>query len=79
LVIVEWCLERVRDFSAAHPSAPVTRLGCASSWEGTQLGQLTPTDQRDISHHMMSCPAYKVRGRRRKGWDIQSYDVCLLK
>ena len=26
--------------------------GCTRSWEGTQRGQLTPTDQRDIPYHM---------------------------
>ena len=40
--------------------------GCTRSWEGTQPGQLTPTDQRDIPYHMTSCSAYKARGRRRK-------------
>ena len=34
------------------------------SWERTQLGQLTATDQRDIPHHMTSCLAYKARGRK---------------
>ena len=38
--------------------------GCTRSWEGTQLGQLTPTDQRDIPYHMTSCSAYKAGGRR---------------
>ena len=34
--------------------------GCTRSWEGVQLRQLTPTDQRDIPYHMMSCSAVVV-------------------
>ena len=29
--------------------------GWTNGWEGTQLGQLTPTDQRDILYHMTPC------------------------
>ena len=39
--------------------------GGTRSWEGTQPGQLTPTDQKDIPDHMTSCLAYKAGGRRR--------------
>jgi len=39
---------------------------CTRNWEGTQPGQLTPNDQRDVPYHMMSCSTYKVGGRRRK-------------
>ena len=45
---------------------PASSWGCTRSWEGTQLGQLTPTDQRDIPYHMTSWSAYKAGGRRRK-------------
>ena len=41
--------------------------GSTRIWEGTQVGQLTPTDQRDILDHMASCSTYKAGGRRRKG------------
>jgi len=34
------------------------------SWEGKQLGQLNPVDQRDIPFHTMSCSACKAGGRR---------------
>jgi len=30
--------------------------------EGTQLGQLTPTDQREIPHHVVSCSAIQLDG-----------------
>ena len=53
--------------------------GCTRSWEGTQLGQLTPTDQRDVPHHMASHSAYRAGGRRRKWGHIQSDGVCLPK
>jgi len=45
--------------------------GCTRSWEGTQLGQLTPAGQRYIPHHMTSCSAIKAGGRRRKGGRLQ--------
>ena len=41
--------------------------GGTRSWEGTQPGQLTPTDPRDSPDHMTSRSAYKAGGRRRKG------------
>ena len=53
--------------------------GCTRGWEGTQPGQLTPTDQRDIPDHVVSCSAYKAGGRRRRGVDVQSDGVCLPK
>jgi len=49
--------------------------GCTRSWEGTQPGQLTPTDQRNIPYHKTSCSTYKAGGRRRKWGDIGSYGI----
>jgi len=40
--------------------------GYTRNWEGTQLRQLTPNDQRDIPYHMVLCSAYKAGVRRRK-------------
>lgn len=34
--------------------------GYTRSWERTQLGQLTPTGQSNISYHMTMCSAYKA-------------------
>jgi len=33
---------------------------CRRNWEGTQLGLLTPTDQRDSPQHMLVCSAMKL-------------------
>ena len=41
--------------------------GGTKSWEGTQPGQLTPTDPRGIPDHRMSCLAIKAGGRRKEG------------
>lgn len=46
-----------------HPS--VRRLW-GKSWERTQLGQVTPTDTRDIPDHTGPCSAYKPGRRRRR-------------
>jgi len=36
------------------------------SWEGIQLGQLTPDDLRDIPYHTMSYSAIKAGGIRKR-------------
>lgn len=62
---------------------------CLPQWEGwgkakyykeTHLGQLIPTDQRDIPYPMSLCPEIKTGRRRRKGklWHLscQVTTVC---
>lgn len=39
------------------------QLGGTRSWEGTEPGQLTTADHRDISDHTVSCPVCKAGGR----------------
>ena len=68
-----------RPFLLLTPPHQRVGWGCTRSWEGTWLGQLTPTVQRDIPYHMVSCSAYTAGGRRRKGGDIRSGGVCLPK
>ena len=41
--------------------------GCTRSWEGAQMGQVTPTGQRDTPYHVASCSAYKAGRRTCKG------------
>jgi len=38
---------------------------------------LTPTDHRDIPHHMMSCSALKSWGKQKEGEDVQSYGALM--
>jgi len=47
------------------PTPPHQQLGwgCTRTWEGTQLGYLTPADEKDIPHHVRSCSAIKAGGR----------------
>lgn len=52
---------------------------CTRSWKGAQLGQLTPTEHRDIPYLMAPCSAHKTRGRGRKGNDIPSDGIGLPK
>ena len=47
---------------------PHSGTGWARSWEGTQPGQLTRTDQRDIPDHMTSAQ-YKA-GRKEEGGGV---------
>ena len=55
-----------RPFLLLTPPHQRVGWGGTRSWKGTQLGQLTPTDQRAIPYHMVSCLAYKAEGTRRK-------------
>uniref|UniRef100_A0A8C8B9E4 Uncharacterized protein n=1 Tax=Otus sunia TaxID=257818 RepID=A0A8C8B9E4_9STRI len=48
--------------------SPLSGTGWARSWEGTQPGQLTRTDQRDIPDHMTSAQ-YKA-GRKEEGGGV---------
>lgn len=59
-----------------HLALPVSRLGVHKVWRGTQPGQLTQNDQRDIPHHVASGSAHQVAGR--KGLFV-SDGVCLFK
>lgn len=61
--------------SAPHLE-PVSRLGGHKNL-GTQPGQLTPPDHRNIPCHMLSCSAHKAGGGEGRE-DIQSC-VCLPK
>jgi len=71
-----------RPFLLLTPPHQRVGWGCIRSWEGTQPGQLTPADQRDVPYRRMSCSAYKAEGRRRKGrtLSVMAFDgICLPK
>lgn len=53
----------LRTFVLLTPPYQWVARGCRRSWDATQLGQLNPTDQRDIPYYVMSCSAYKAGGR----------------
>jgi len=55
-----------RPFLLLTPPHQQVSSGCTRSWEGTQLGQLTPTDENNIPYHTMSCSACKAGERGRK-------------
>ena len=56
-----------RPFLLLTPPCQRVGWGCTRSWEGTQPGQLTPTDQTDIPYHMASCSAIKSWGKKKEG------------
>ena len=60
LVTAEQCLHSVKAFSAPHTAHQQGGWGCTSSWDRTQLGELTPADQRDSPHHITSRSAIKT-------------------
>lgn len=70
----------VKDFAVFHT---LSVRSFRRSWEGAQPGQLTQTNQREISHHRMSWPVYKL-GRvvwqgstAAQGWAGQLYCASL--
>lgn len=62
-MVTEQCLDRAKDFFALilhyHFGA-----GGAQEAKMAQQGQLTQTDQKDVSHHVMSYSAIKLGKRR---------------
>lgn len=42
----------------------------ARGWERTQLGQLTPTELRDICYHTASCSVIKLGGNLTVAWRL---------
>ena len=60
-------IQESRTFLLLTPPHQQAGWGSTRSWERTQLVQLTRTDQRGTSYHMMSCSAHKDGERRRKG------------
>jgi len=65
--MAEQGLHSVKTFSASHTAPPASRLGVHKSWEGTELGQLTPTDLRDIPYLMIAYAAIKAEGQKEEG------------
>lgn len=49
----------VKAFAASYITCQQVSWRWARSWKGTQLGRLTPADQRDIPDHMTSCTTIK--------------------
>lgn len=66
LAVNEQCLHRSKDFPAPHAVLSVMKLGVHQDL-GTQPGQLTQNDQRDVPYHMTLCSAIKLWG---VGWGI---------
>lgn len=62
--IVWKVLNGIKAFSVSHSAPPPSRV-YTRSCERTPTGQLTSTEQRDISHHMMSSSKVKS-GRKEK-------------
>lgn len=57
---------RVKAFSIFHHPLSASRLRVIRSLEVTEMGQLTPPDQRDVAFHPASCSAIRAGRRRRK-------------
>lgn len=54
LALAEQSFHSAKAFGASHPTPPEGGLGVHKELGGTQLGQLTPADPRDIPHHKAS-------------------------
>ena len=67
LLLLSSAYTEPRPFPLLAPPCQRDGWECTRSWEGTQTGQVTQTDQRDIPYHMMSCSVYKELGGRGGG------------
>lgn len=57
-----------RPFSASCTASPERRLGLELHRDmGRDTAQLTPTGQKDVTNHVVSCSAYKSGENRREG------------
>lgn len=72
--------------TAVMPPVSLLTTSYSPRWVGSgqevgreQSGQLTPTDQRDIPHHLILCSAVITGGKMEKGKDIHGYSTCLPK
>lgn len=61
-----------RPFVLLTPSHQTGGWGYTKHWERTQLGQLSPTDERDIPDPMAPCSVYKVGEEEGRDGDIWS-------
>jgi len=71
LAMADQCLLGIKVCPTSTLSCQRVGYGWAKSWEGPQLGQLSPSD---FPYHLMSCWG-KEGGRE----DIQTSDFCLPK
>ena len=83
LLLSRACTES-RPFLLLTPPHQRAGWGCTRSWEVTWWGQLTPTDQRDILCHMVSCSVQKLgeeggSGRRHSEWQCLSPQVTVTR
>ena len=60
-----------RPFLLLTPPHQWVGWGCTRSWEGTQLGQLTPADQRDMIPYDVMLSIWSSRKKEERG-DVQS-------
>lgn len=68
-------LAQSRPFLLSHQSA-VGSWGCTTPWEGTEPGQVTPAEQRDVPDHLPSCSAHRAGGKKRKGGCLERWHLC---
>lgn len=78
LAVAEQHLDRAKAISGPHHTNAGWGWKGAGRGHSEWRGQLAPTVQRDIPHHMASCSAYKAE-ERGKEKDVQSDDICLPK
>lgn len=76
LLTTQGCFHYWKHYSACSESRPILLLTspyqqagwrCTKTWQGTQLGELPSTNQKDITYYRMLSLAYKAGGRREEG------------
>ena len=72
-------LHRANDALASHAALLVRALGMHKDCKGTELGELTQSDQKDAPYHMASCWTVKAGSKKEEGRDVWNYGICLPK
>lgn len=79
-VIAEQCSGSAMAFSDSYLALSVSGLGVEKNWEGTHLGQQTPSDHRDIrDQYDIMLRNKSCRGEGGRIGRVQSYGICLPK
>lgn len=59
--------------SPSHAAMKASRVECMRVWEGTEEGQLTLTDQRDIPCHTVSCSSIQAMRNKEEEHSVMAF------
>lgn len=72
------CLHSIKAFSICHAALQARSLGVQEKLQGTQRGQLTSADHRDVPYHTAPCSACEGDGKKEEG-HVWNYSLRIPK